>query len=195
MKNEDVMFIAGIWLIGLESDHCFALSVTHWPAFVRLTWFEIRWGCLFVTIVKQDNHVGLNQLTSDHPLRPRLHQWIHCPDSLGDPSKLQSILWKPMEKKQIPSSPDIHERNRWWPEDHRDAGPSDREVQFLVPKSTVQSETLESDVEERRSVSFFLVQTKHLRLRGTEKTRCPWFSKFWEILSRRAPELETVLLS
>ena len=128
-------------------------------------------------------------------LWPGSHQWIRCPHSQSDPGKLQHLLAKPFEKKQIPSSSDINERDRRWPEDHRDAGPSDREVQFLVPKSTVQSETLESDVEERRSVSFFLVQAKHPRLRGTEKTRCPWFSKFWEILSRRAPELETVLLS
>ena len=62
-EDEDVMFIAGIWLIGLKSDHCFALSVTHWPAFVRLSWYEIGGGCLFVTTAKQVNLVGLNQLT------------------------------------------------------------------------------------------------------------------------------------
>ena len=164
-------------------------ELVSWPA---QAW-GVGWGCLFLDFNTPSLPCGLH--STYHPLRPGSLQWTRCPNSQSDPGKLQPILPKPFEKKQIPSSSDINERDRRWPEDHRDAGPSDREVQFLVPKSTVQSETLDSDVEERSSVSFFLVQTKHLRLRGTKKTRCPWFSKFWEILSRRAPELETVLLS
>ena len=196
---------ARFWLRGTFPTHG-NLNIQFWTA---RNWTSLPFSFLFSGHLNK-NHSGQTWVLvcglqparkpcglqpADHPLRPGSHQSIRCPNSQSDPGKLQPILPKPFEKKQIPSSSDINERDRRWPEDHRDAGPSDREVQFLVPKSTVQSETLESDVEERRSVSFFLVQTKHPRLRGTEKTRCPWFSKFWEILSRRAPELETVLLS
>ena len=101
-------------------------ELVSWPA---QAW-GVGWGCLFLDFNQPSLPCGLH--STYHPLRPGSLQWTRCPNSQSDPGKLQPILPKPFEKKQIPSSSDINERDRRWPEDHRDAGPSDRYVEFLV---------------------------------------------------------------
>ena len=95
-------------------------ELVSWPA---QAW-GVGWGCLFLDFNTPSLPCGLH--STYHPLRPGSLQWTRCPNSQSDPGKLQPILPKPFEKKQIPSSSDINERDRRWPEDHRDAGPSDR---------------------------------------------------------------------